>query len=134
MSSSDASSTSPTQSNRRLRRSAVLVALVLLGSSVLVRTVSAVDPAFAAGTLAILAVLAAVVLLGTSGSPTTTDDDDSDDEGGGKDGSDVWNAIPPWQYEGRHVESGGLARGEQERALQDIQRQADELSEEPSRE
>ncbi|SDR27566.1 hypothetical protein SAMN04489842_2951 [Natronobacterium texcoconense] len=47
-------------------------------------------------------------------------DDDSD--------SSVWNAIPSRQYDGRHVESGGLARGEQERALADIQEQADELS------
>lgn len=29
----------------------------------------------------------------------------------------VWNAIPPWQYEGRHVESGGTTREERERAV-----------------
>src|SRR6056297_248856 len=32
----------------------------------------------------------------------------------------VWNAIPSWQYDGRHAESGGLARGEHEQALQEI--------------
>ena len=31
-----------------------------------------------------------------------------------------WNAIPSWQYDGRHAESGGLTRGEQEQALEEI--------------
>lgn len=39
-------------------------------------------------------------------------------------GSNVWDAIPSWQYTGRHVESGGLARDEQERALDDLQQEA----------
>ncbi|ELZ30989.1 hypothetical protein C474_11021 [Halogeometricum pallidum JCM 14848] len=39
----------------------------------------------------------------------------------------VWNVIPRWQYDGLHVESGGIARGEQEKALDDIERQADEI-------
>jgi len=46
----------------------------------------------------------------------------SDDERGGS----VWNAIPRRQYDGRHVESGGLARGEQEQALEEIQQDAAE--------
>lgn len=37
----------------------------------------------------------------------------------------VWDAIPSWQYEGRHVESGGLTRDEQEQALQDVQDEAE---------
>jgi len=41
-----------------------------------------------------------------------------------RDGS-VWNAIPRRQYDGRHVESGGLARGEQEAAIEEIQQDAD---------
>ena len=53
------------------------------------------------------------------------DGDDTDDD------SNVWNAIPPWQYEGRHVESGGLARGEQERALAEIQREAEDPPDDP---
>ncbi|AUV80288.1 hypothetical protein C2R22_00265 [Salinigranum rubrum] len=36
----------------------------------------------------------------------------------------VWEFIPSWQYTGRHVESGGLARGEQEAALADVDEQA----------
>ena len=39
----------------------------------------------------------------------------------------VWDAIPRWQYGGRHVESGGLARDEQEQALRDLEREAAEL-------
>ena len=45
----------------------------------------------------------------------------SDDERGGS----VWNAIPRRQYDGRHVESGGLARGEQETIIKEIQQDAD---------
>ena len=39
----------------------------------------------------------------------------------------VWDAIPGWQYDGRHAESGGIARGEQEKALSDVSRRADEI-------
>lgn len=39
----------------------------------------------------------------------------------------VWNAIPPWQYDGRHVESGGTTREEQERAVGEIRSDADAL-------
>ena len=45
------------------------------------------------------------------------------DSGGG---GSVWNAIPSRQYDGRHAESGGLARGEQEAAIEEIQEQAAE--------
>ncbi|EJN61000.1 hypothetical protein [Halogranum rubrum] len=41
------------------------------------------------------------------------------------DGESVWDAIPGWQYDGRHVESGGLARGEQEKALRQLQQRAE---------
>ncbi|WP_440772206.1 hypothetical protein [Natronorubrum sp. DTA28] len=127
----DASSESRAESGRRLRRLAAVAVFVLLGTSLLVRTTSVVDPVLAGGALAVLAVLGVVLLLSSSGSTSETG---GDDEGGTTDGeSDVWDAIPSWQYEGRHVESGGLARGEQEQALQDIQRQADELSEEPEK-
>jgi len=51
----------------------------------------------------------------------------SDDERGGS----VWNAIPRRQYDGRHVESGGLARGEQEQALEEIQQDAAERDRKP---
>jgi hypothetical protein len=41
------------------------------------------------------------------------------------DGESVWDAIPEWQYEGRHVESGGLTRNEQEKALREVQDRAE---------
>ncbi|RXK50042.1 hypothetical protein [Halorientalis pallida] len=37
----------------------------------------------------------------------------------------VWDFIPGRQYSGRHAESGGIARGEQERALRDVERKAE---------
>ena len=39
----------------------------------------------------------------------------------------VWDAILSWQYGGRHVESGGLTRDEQEGALEEIRAQAAEI-------
>lgn len=42
-------------------------------------------------------------------------------------GRSVWDAIPSWQYTGRHVESGGITRDGQERALEEIQEQAGAL-------
>lgn len=44
---------------------------------------------------------------------------------GDSDGESVWETIPDWQYDGRHVESGGLSRGEQENALREIQERAE---------
>ncbi|MDS0295890.1 hypothetical protein [Halogeometricum luteum] len=44
-----------------------------------------------------------------------------------RDANSVWDAIPRRQYDGRHAESGGIARGEQEKALSDVSRQADEI-------
>ncbi|WP_318567610.1 hypothetical protein [Salinigranum marinum] len=38
---------------------------------------------------------------------------------------DVWELIPSRQYTGRHAESGGLARGEQEAALASVEEQAE---------
>lgn len=38
---------------------------------------------------------------------------------------DGWSLIPNRQYEGRHAESGGIARGEQERALREIEEDAE---------
>lgn len=52
----------------------------------------------------------------------STADDDGPDS--------VWNAIPDWQYDGRHAESGGLSRGEQEQAIQEITEEAAKRSEE----
>ena len=52
--------------------------------------------------------------------------DEADAEGDGT----VWDAIPSWQYGGLHVESGGTTRDEQERALGDVQRQAEAVDDE----
>ena len=41
--------------------------------------------------------------------------------------SSVWDAIPAWQYDGRHAESGGLARSEQEDAIKKVNEKATEL-------
>ena len=52
--------------------------------------------------------------------------DPDTDRGGGTDGeASVWDAVPSWQYGGRHAESGGIAREEQERALRDLDERAD---------
>lgn len=112
----------------RSGQAAAVVVLVLLCSSLLVSVLSIVDPVVAAGAVVIPTGLAIALLwrLAVSG------DSPTDREAGDDDGSNVWNAIPSDQYDGRHAESGGLARGEQERALRDIQHQADELSDEPS--
>ncbi|WP_440766637.1 hypothetical protein [Natronorubrum sp. DTA7] len=132
MKTPDTSSESRAGSGRRLRRLAIVAVFVLLGSSLLVRMTSVVDPVLAGGVLAVLAVLGVVVVLSSVGSSAETHG--GDESGDADDGeSDVWDAIPSWQYGGRHVESGGLARGEQEQALRDIQQQADDLSEEPEK-
>lgn len=44
-------------------------------------------------------------------------------------GRSIWDAIPSWQYTGRHVESGGITVDGQERALRDVQEQAAEREE-----
>ncbi|AEH36170.1 hypothetical protein [Halopiger xanaduensis] len=128
-----------TESDRSLGRDLAVVAVVaLLGASVLVRTSTVVDATTAViGSVVLAGIALALVVLsrrsaGDSRAPTRGDadadaDPDADGTGGGDDGT-VWNAIPPWQYDGRHVESGGLARGEQTRALQEIQDEADELA------
>ncbi|ELZ06459.1 hypothetical protein C482_01535 [Natrialba chahannaoensis JCM 10990] len=137
----------------------VLAVFVLLGTSALIRSAGTVSPGSAVGLIAVLAGFGVVLLwrraASTSAQDTrhaaqTQNTDAVDSNGPGSqtaanadadtDGdtetpatesdSSVWNAIPSWQYEGRHVESGGVARSEQEKALQDIQQQAVELSEE----
>jgi len=46
-----------------------------------------------------------------------------------RDDGSVWSAIPGRQYDGRHAESGGLARGEQEAAIESVQAQAEAIDE-----
>ena len=40
-------------------------------------------------------------------------------------GRSIWDAIPRWQYTGRHVESGGITRDGQEQALEEIRERAE---------
>lgn len=58
--------------------------------------------------------------------PFSTGDADDEEPAG-----TVWDAIPDWQYEGRFAEAGGIARGEQERAVSDLQERADRESDVP---
>ncbi|ELY65703.1 hypothetical protein [Natrinema versiforme] len=118
----------PTRRYRpRLGRVAAVVTVALLGSSLFMRSTAVVDPATAIAGVLVLSGLA----IGLEWRRSATDDPSSAGESEDEDRSNVWDAIPSWQYGGRHVESGGITRGEQERALQDIQRQAEELSDEP---
>jgi len=57
-------------------------------------------------------VAALVCVVGAGALVVWASDRDTDDS--------VWDAIPRRQYEGRHAESGGIARGEQERALEEL--------------
>ncbi|MBZ6495327.1 hypothetical protein [Natrinema longum] len=118
-------------SRSRLRRLAVPLVFGLLCSPLIVGLSVVVGPVTAAGALVALIGLVAFLSWRRSTLAETTSRTESETE---DEPSTVWNAIPSWQYEGRHVEAGGIARGEQERALQDIQQQAQELSNEPSRE
>lgn len=101
-----------------LSQSLLVVVVVLLGSTVLIPLAGA-DPILVGGILALLVGVAIGVLWWRA--------DDRSAEASETEDASVWNAIPSWQYSGRHVESGGLARGEQEEALADVQQQAEEI-------
>ena len=45
--------------------------------------------------------------------------------GRGGDDRSIWDAIPNWQYTGRHVEAGGITVDEQERAIRDVKAEAE---------
>lgn len=113
---------------------AVAVVLAVLASSAVLRSASVVDPRFVLAGLGLTLPLAVVLAWRRSRAGSRRPDAERPSTGDDERDNSVWNAIPSWQYEGRHVESGGLTRGEQERALRDIQEQAEELSDGPSRE
>lgn len=77
-------------------------------------------------TLAVLLVSWLVSARSSQESPPETESGavDADDGDADSGGNSVWNAIPSRQYTGRHVESGGLARDDQEKALAEIEEQA----------
>jgi hypothetical protein len=74
---------------------------------------------------------------GDTGGPTAVDESgnestpvgiEQDEEANDTSGTnDVWDLIPSWEYDGKYVQSGGHSWGEQERALQDIQRQVEDI-------
>ena len=93
-----------------LMRTFVILALWLLVGSVL-------TPLFGwtvALAVAVVAGLAAAVLLRRHAAGTELR-------------GSVWDAIPSRQYAGRHAESGGLARDDQERALERTREAAEEM-------
>ena len=136
MASSNAASESTDRSGSRWTVLPAAVLVVLLGSSLLFLVASLVGSTVAVGGAVLLSLIAAVALWRRAANPTagteeTGSNGNAGDDRGEGDGaeSNVWNTIPPWQYDGRHAESGGLTRGEQERALREIQQRADELEE-----
>jgi cytochrome c biogenesis protein ResB len=96
-----------------MNRAAALAGLVLV---VLVLAAPLAALLSAGGFLAAVAVLVVIALVAAAVARRRRDEDDGS--------ASVWAFIPSWQYGGRHVESGGLARGEQERALGEIREQA----------
>lgn len=97
------------------RDAMVLLVLFLLGGGSLVWIT-----AISYGTL--FFVLVGVIISGLVVSRLRSADTDGDS-------NSVWDAIPSRQYDGRHAESGGLSRGEQEQALQEIQQDAEQRNE-----
>lgn len=100
---------------------AVALVAVLLASSLGLR--GHLGRPVTLGILALAAVFFLVVVVSGARSQQSEEASDRDAD------QDVWRMIPDWQYTGRHVESGGLSRDDQERALADIQERAEELEE-----
>lgn len=94
--------------------------LVLL---VVLLMISPVIGSLAADTISLVVVIIVVVLLAAF--VLKARPDEAGDE---RTGHSVWDVIPSWQYTGRHIESGGLSREEQERALREIQDEAEEIT------
>ncbi|MFW6321964.1 MAG: hypothetical protein ACOC0Z_08935 [Halohasta sp.] len=90
----------------------VLSLYLLVGGSIVSLLAVSIGQLLAALVLLTVVVLV-VVRMGGDGASDTDSESES-----------IWNAIPSWQYDGRHVESGGLTRGEQEQALQEISEDA----------
>lgn len=79
--------------------------------------------------VAFLPVEVNVILLGTIGLLLlvwATGKGESDD---GE--TDTWHAIPSWQYTGRHAETGGIAREEQERSIRQAREKVEILDDVP---
>jgi hypothetical protein len=92
-----------------------LIPVVVAASLLVAPLLGVIEPGAGWIALCVVAVTVSIVSI-RRGSRRAGDADD--------DGGTVWEAIPSWQYAGRHVESGGLAREEQETALAEIREQA----------
>ncbi|SEQ72459.1 hypothetical protein [Natrinema salaciae] len=125
MGSIDDDGGSPSRSPRR--RIAVSFVLLTLCAPLLAGVAFLAGPAVAGAAVGLVVLVGLLIALSRRRTAAT-------DPGRETDGrSTVWNAIPPWQYDGRHAETGGLTRGEQERAIRDVRERADDLSEDPTR-
>ena len=93
--------------------SLIVTPVLLLGAGLVERTVGLTAVVVMIGLL--VGLLALVAIRG------------SDSGRGNDEDAAVWDAIPRWQYGGRHVESGGMTRDEQERALEEIEAQAEAI-------
>ena len=119
-----------TESTRRSSRSLLVpLGVVLLATPVILGLAGVIDGWYgqtiggAAAAIGLGVLLFWAVLRGRRVDDAVAAIADDDDEGS------VWDAIPSWQYEGRHVESGGMSRAEQERALSEIEERAREIEE-----
>ena len=119
-----------TESTQRSGRSFLLpLGVVLLATPVVLGLAGVIDGWYgqtiggAAAAIGLGTILFWVVMRGRRVDDAVAAVADDDDE------RSVWDAIPSWQYEGRHVESGGMSRAEQERALSEIEERAREIEE-----
>ncbi|WP_126663911.1 hypothetical protein [Haloterrigena salifodinae] len=111
-----------TRSRSRWSVIAAVVGTFVFGSAIVGLSASVLEAPAAVGAVAVLTLLAAALAWRRAATAGETAADDEEVR-------DVWNTIPSWQYDGRHAESGGLTRGEQESALREIQQRADDLEE-----
>ncbi|ADB59059.1 hypothetical protein Htur_0158 [Haloterrigena turkmenica DSM 5511] len=99
---------------------AAVIGTLVFGSAIVGLSAAVLEAPVAVGAVAVLTLLAAAFAWRRAAASGETAAD-------GEGSRDVWNAIPSWQYDGRHAESGGFTRGEQESALREIQQQADDI-------
>ncbi|MFB6154332.1 MAG: hypothetical protein ABEJ22_00435 [Haloferacaceae archaeon] len=102
----------------------VVAALATL-AGVLVLVAPLVALARSAGRLAVVGLVAMFVLVAVAVAYRRRGTRAGDGpQRAGESGGSFWDLVPSWQYGGLHVESGGQARDEQERALRDVTAQA----------
>jgi len=103
-----------------MRRAAAVVLVSLLVGPIVASVLWNVDERLGIGLAGATLALVAVLLLGRLRGAASGRGDGDAGEGDG------WALVPEWQYEGRFAEAGGISRGEQERALREIDERAEE--------